>query len=131
MKTTTKKTKTTPQSKPLVKLEESALDALKEVWYFAMIQGATLWGYSQEKKRNLPKDFTKGLDAISKQITDLDTLRYLLSTTPILLGLFDEALDGVMTDKDQFNKMLSTDTSLRATARKASVKKPTSLKKVK
>lgn len=68
---------------------------MKEVWYFAMIQGATLWQYSQDKKRNLPQDYTRGLDSIREYMKDPSTMAYLLGATPVVMGLYDEVLDGV------------------------------------
>ena len=70
-----------------------SFDNLKEVWYFAMLQGATLWAYSQDKDRKLPDDFEKGLMGIREHIKDADTLKYLLSSTPVVMGLYDEILD--------------------------------------
>lgn len=106
-------------------------DKYLEVWYLAIIQGATLWGYCQEKDRKLPVDFQKGIDSVRESVksdTDpMSTLKYLLGSTPVLLGLFDESLDGVMTSKKDFDKVLSTTSKVTPVKTKKKVSKTTHL----
>lgn len=68
-------------------------DQMKEVWYFAMIQGASLWQYSQDKKRNLPDDFNKGLNGVRENIADPSAMQLLLGSNVVLFGLYDECID--------------------------------------
>ena len=105
-------------NKVLVKSEKLKLgfDEVMEVWYFAMLQGATLWGYSQDTKRNLPDDYMTGLDGLREQIKDFNTLKVLLANQFIVCGLYDE--------------VLST-SSVSTVQPKTSRKKNTSSKKVK
>lgn len=76
------------QAKPLYTFEQ-----LKEVWYFSMLQGASLWQYSIDKKRKLPSDFEKGLNSIRESLTDPEALQFLLGTNIVIFGLYDEAID--------------------------------------
>lgn len=83
-----------PVPSPYGKLEQLyTFDQMKEVWYFSMIQGASLWQYSIDKKRNLPQDFDKGLDGIRNTLTDPKALQFLLGASVVLFGLYDEMID--------------------------------------
>lgn len=114
-----KSEKTTPSRKLSVKSAEFSFDDLLEVWYYAMIQGATLWQYCQDNKYTLPDDFNTGLEAVRKHVNDASTLKYILSTTPLAVGLFDELLQATI------------NTSVTTGQTKASTKKKTVSKKVK
>lgn len=100
---------------------------MKEVWYFAMLQGAILWQYSQDKKRKLPEDFTRGLDGISKTLVTPDSLQFLLGANMVLIGLYDEILDAPASTIDNTAPILSTSHP----DKKKREQKPPSSKKVK
>lgn len=80
------------QAKPLYTFEQ-----LKEVWYFSMLQGASLWQYSIDKKRELPSDFEKGLNSVRESLADPEALQFLLGANVVLFGLYDESIDKDLT----------------------------------
>lgn len=69
-----------------------SIDDMREVWYIAVIHGATYWQYSQEKKHNLPECFNKAVLEILNDIKDADTLKQLLNNQGLSLGLYDEKI---------------------------------------
>ncbi len=83
-----------------------SLDELRDVWYFAMIQGATLWQYCQDTKRDLPEDFNLGIVKIFNHIDDIETLKTLLGSSQLACGLFDELYPNskVLTVKNNTSK---------------------------
>lgn len=83
---------TTPQIVKDVKSAEAmyTLDELKEVWYFSMLHGATLWQYCQDTGKELPATFEKGIHGLLTKVLTAHDLQEVLKSRALMVGLFDE-----------------------------------------
>lgn len=82
---------TTPQKSKPVKLEKLyTLDELKEVFYFSLLHGATLWQYCQDTGKELPKAFEAGTHGLLSKVVTAHDLQELLKSRALLVGVFDE-----------------------------------------
>jgi len=79
-------------------------DELREMWYLSMIQGATLWQYCQDTKKELPVSFDKGLNLVREQLKDVDDIKKLLSSNFLLIGLYEELFTSNTNRKERRKK---------------------------
>lgn len=71
---------------------EYSFQQVREVWYKSLIDGATLWQYCQDTKKNLPQDFEKIADLLFNNTTDVAQLKTILDNSAFMCGLADEYL---------------------------------------
>lgn len=106
----------TPHIQGLVKSDTTeklyTLDELREVWYFSMLHGATLWQYCQDTNKTLPDDFNKGLHALLLKVVTAHDLQEVLKSRALMVGLFDELSNTNTTPETTGQEANQKDTSL-------------------
>lgn len=91
-----------PHTNGLVKVDNQeklyTLDEMKEVWYFSMLHGATLWQYCQDTNKTLPDDFNRGLHGLLSKVVTAHDLQEVLKSRALMVGLFDECINELTTN---------------------------------
>ena len=111
-------TSITPHISGLVKVPDDklfTLDELKEVWYFSMLHGATLWQYCQDTEKQLPEAFNVGIHGLLSKVITAHDLQEVLKSRALMVGIFEELVTASKdnhTTKDTGQLAELVDTSL-------------------